>query len=206
MSLARFFSLEKIPKINICHMVAKEHPEIIEGRQRLIDVDVLDSEEAAEDDSIVHDDAALGEEDDSGLVGAGVTEEVRDMQKSLKYYSPSSYMLKPSKLLTHVFENNMTVQEKLFKHMRNFGSRAEWRKGRRVVSSYLYVGTTKDQCRLLNHTSLDCITGYTLENSIGKRALERLPQRRLKFIYGSISSYFSILNSPERLEQIRHYF
>ena len=40
------------------HMVAKDHPEVIEGRRRLIGVDVLDSEEAAEDASIVHDDAA----------------------------------------------------------------------------------------------------------------------------------------------------
>ena len=42
-----FFSLDKIPKINICHVVAKDRPEVIEGRRRLIDVDVLDSEEAA---------------------------------------------------------------------------------------------------------------------------------------------------------------
>ena len=40
---------------------------------------VLDSEEAAEDASIVLDDAAFDEEDGSGLVGAGITEEVRDM-------------------------------------------------------------------------------------------------------------------------------
>ena len=33
--------------------------------------------------------------------------------------------------------------------------------------------------------------------------MKRLPQRRLKFIDGSISSYFSILNSTESLEQIR---
>ena len=39
-------------------MVAKDHPEVIEGRRRLIAVDVLDSEEVAEDASIVHDDAA----------------------------------------------------------------------------------------------------------------------------------------------------
>ena len=41
-----FFSPDEIPKINICHMVAKDHPEVIEGRRRLIAVDVLDSEEA----------------------------------------------------------------------------------------------------------------------------------------------------------------
>ena len=45
----------------------------------MIDVDVLDSEEAAEDASIVHNDADFDEEDGSDLVGAGVTEDVRDM-------------------------------------------------------------------------------------------------------------------------------
>ena len=42
-----------------------------------------------------------------------------------------------------------------------------------------------------------------MDDDFGERALKRLPQRRLKFIDGSISSYCSILNSPERLEQIR---
>ena len=32
MSLVRFFSLDKIPKIKICHMVEKDRPEVIEGR------------------------------------------------------------------------------------------------------------------------------------------------------------------------------
>ena len=58
MSLVRFFSHDEIPKIKICHMVAKDHPEVIEGRRRLIAVDVLESEETAEDASILHDDAA----------------------------------------------------------------------------------------------------------------------------------------------------
>ena len=52
------FYLDKITKIKICHMVAKDHPEVIEGRRRLIAVDVLESEETAEDAYIVHDDAA----------------------------------------------------------------------------------------------------------------------------------------------------
>ena len=74
-----FFSLDEIPKIKICHMLVKEHSEVIEGRRRLIDMDVLGSEEADEDDSIVHYYNALDEEDGSGLVGAGVKEEVGDM-------------------------------------------------------------------------------------------------------------------------------
>ena len=118
------------------------------------------------------------------------------MQKALKSSSLSSYMLKPSKLITKGLENNRTAQDKRFKHMCNFGSRAEWRKGRSVISSYLDVETTKYQCRILNPTPLYCIAGYTMEGAVGERYLKRLPQRRLNFIDDSISSYCSILNSP----------
>ena len=84
---------------------------------------VLDSEEADEDDSIDNDSAALGEEVGRGLVGASVTEEVKYMQKVLEYSSLSFYKLKPSRLFTHLFENNRTAEEKLFKHVCNFGER-----------------------------------------------------------------------------------
>ena len=156
LSLVRFFSHDEIPKIKIFHMVEMKHPDVIDGRHWLIDVDVIDSKEAAEDASINHDDAALYEEDGSGLVGAGVTEEVEDIQKALKYSSVLSYMLKPSHLLTQGFGNNRTAQYKIFKNMCNYGERSEWREEIRVVSSYLGVDTTKYQCRLLNPTPLDC--------------------------------------------------
>ena len=125
------------------------------------------------------------------------------MQKSLNYSSLLSYMLKPSKLLTQGFENNRTSQEKLFKYMCNFGSRAEWSKGRRVISSYLDVDTTKDQCCLLNPTPFDCITRYIMDYAVCERDLNRLPQRTQNIVDCSISNYCSILNSPERLEHIR---
>ena len=51
-----FSSLDEIHKIKICHMAAKEHPEVIEGRRRLVTVDVIDSEEASEGASIANDD------------------------------------------------------------------------------------------------------------------------------------------------------
>ena len=57
------------------------------------------------------------------MVGSGVTEEVEDMEKAMKSSSLSSYMLKPSHLLTQRFENNRTVQDKLFKHMCDIGNR-----------------------------------------------------------------------------------
>ena len=64
MSLILFVPLEQIPRIKICHMVASEHPEGIEGRRRLIAADVLDSEEASEDGSIDNDGSASDEEDE----------------------------------------------------------------------------------------------------------------------------------------------
>ena len=42
-----------------------------------------------------------------------------------------------------------------------------------------------------------------MEDSVGDRDLKRLPQRRLRFIDGSISSYCSIINSPEHIKQTR---
>ena len=167
-------------------MVVKEHPEGIEVRRRLISVDIIDSERAAEDASINHDYDDLDEKDGSGLVGSGVTEEVEDMQKALKYFYLLSYMLKPSHLLAYGFGNNRTSQEKLFRHMGNFWSRSEWREGRRVISSYLDVDTTKYHFHLLNPTPLDCIAGYIMDDAFSERALKRLSHGRLNFIDGSI--------------------
>ena len=169
----------------------------------MIAVNVLDSEDVAEYYDINHDDTNLDKEDVIGLLWAGVTKEVGYIQKDLKSSSLSYYMLKPSNLLTHGFGNNSTSQEKLFNHMCNFGARAEYREGRRVVCFYLDVKTTKDQCRLLNPTPLDCIAGYIMEDSVSDRSLKRLPQKRLNLIDGSISSYCSILNCTERLCMIK---
>ena len=98
----------------------------------------------------------------------------------------SSYMLKPTYLLTQEFKNNKKAQEKLFKHMCNFGARAEWRNVRRSTSSYLDVDIRNDQYRLVNPTHLDWIKGYISEGAIGDRDLKRLPQLRLNIIDGSI--------------------
>ena len=54
------------------HMVASEHPEVIEGERWLIATYVLDSEETTEDGSIDNDGADLDEEDDSGLGEVGL--------------------------------------------------------------------------------------------------------------------------------------
>ena len=51
----------------MCHMVASEHPEVIDWRIRLIATDVIDSEEAADNDG-----ADLDEDDDISLGKADV--------------------------------------------------------------------------------------------------------------------------------------
>ena len=84
------------------------------------------------------------------------------MHKAVKYSSLWPYMLKPSYLLTQGFEKNRTAHENIFKHMCNFVAREEWREGKRVVSSYLNVDNTKDQCRLLNPTPLEYIATYIM--------------------------------------------
>ena len=124
------------------------------------------------------------------------------MQKYLKYSSILSYMLKPSHLLTQCLEKNRTTQENIFKHMCNFGVREKWREVRIVISYYFDVETTKDQCRLLNTNPLEFLEGCIMEDALGDRDLKRLHQRRLNCIYGYISSYCLIINSPESLEQI----
>ena len=146
----------------MCRMLAKKHHQLINERQQLLAVDVLESEEAAQDASINHDGAVTDEQYGRGLLGAYIIEEVEDIQKAIKYFSLSSYMLKPSHLLTHGFENNMTAHEKLFKHMCNFESWEEWREERIVVISYIDVVTTKYQCRFLNPITLECIVGYIM--------------------------------------------
>ena len=101
------------------------------------------------------------------------------MQQVVKYSYLLSYIIKPPSLITQLFNNNKKAQENLFNHMCNFGARSEWRNGIRAVSYYLDVEISNDQYFLVNITPLDCITGYTMEDTIGDRYLKSLPQRRL---------------------------
>ena len=92
-------------------MIASEHPEVIEGSQRLIAVDVLEPEEAGQDGSIDINVSASDEEDESGFGEAGVstgvievvTKEVEEVHKAVKYSNLSSFVLTPPYLITQVF-------------------------------------------------------------------------------------------------------
>ena len=65
------YPIDQIPKIKIFPMFVSEHPEVVEGRRRLIATDVPDSEEASEDGSIDNYGADLDEEDESGFGRGG---------------------------------------------------------------------------------------------------------------------------------------
>ena len=86
--------------------------------------------------------------------------------------------------------------------MCSFEAQEERGNGRRAASSYIDVDISNDQYRLVNPTPLDCISGYIMEDAIFDRALKRLHQQSLNIIDGYISSYCSILNSPEQLHII----
>ena len=70
LSLIHFVSLDRIPKIKICHVVASDNPGVVEGRLWLISMDIFDSEVENDDGFIDNYGDALYEEYESGLVEA----------------------------------------------------------------------------------------------------------------------------------------
>ena len=112
LSLICFASLYQTPKVIFFHMVACEHPEVIEDRRRLIDTEILGPDEADDDGYIDDGGDASDEEDESGLVEVGVRKGVNevekkgveDVQQAVKHSSISYYKLKTNSLLTHEFK------------------------------------------------------------------------------------------------------
>ena len=92
---------------------------------------------------------------------------------------------------------------KLFDHMVTFWNRMAFAEREQKVSPYLNCEYSHNQQQLLNPSVLDTIVGYVMKDSQGKGAKKRLPQRRLNFIDGTVSSHCGVLNSPERLNLIR---
>ena len=72
-------------------------------------------------------------------------EQQRVILKGLLQSDRLKKMLKPPYLLTQEFKYNKKAQEKLSKHMCNFGARAVRRNGRRAFRSYLDVNTINYQ-------------------------------------------------------------
>ena len=212
--MLKYCSLKEIPKLRICHMVAREKdPGVIVGVKQLIAEDRNEDKEDDEEDDVIVEDG----ESDLVIVGGDgverevitVDEDVREAQENVTRQQQSNlqtFRLKPNDLIVDDFKTNKDAQEKLFQHMLNFAARKDWKqqeKGKRRVSSFLDIICTEEQERLLNPSVLDTIAGFIMEDTKGEGAKRRLPARRLNMIDGCISSWCSILNSTDRLELIK---
>ena len=87
--------------------------------------------------------------------------------------------------------------------MCNFGSYKQCRSGRREVSSYIDVGFTNYQYRILDPTLLETTTGYIMEDSVDAKYMKKLSQQNIIIIYGSVSSYFSVVISLGHIDMIK---
>ena len=79
--------------------------------------------------------------------------------------------------------------------MPSFGSHSFWSRRTHELSGYLNVEVTSDQVRLLNPITVDTITGFVFQDDIGGQEQKNISQSQMGIIYGSILSYFYILNS-----------
>ena len=177
MSLSQFVELKNVPKLQVCHQVAKCDPAVITEQR-------FNLEESSDDGSV--------EETD-------VSNTHTKQQENLH-----SFMLKPPDLLDNLGSaDKKSAQYALYNHMIKYRNRCSYQEKEQKVSEYLHCEVTCDQQKLLNPSVLDTIVGYVMQDSQGEGAKKRLPQRRLNFIDGTVSSHCGVLNSKERLVLIR---
>ena len=189
-------------------MVTRKHTKVIEGRRLFNSTGVHEPDETAKDGVIDNYGCDQDEQDESGSGDVGVTtgvsesetNEVEEVHHSLKYPSILTYMLKHPSFITQGFKQNMKSQQKIFGNMCDFGSHIKWRRNIRAIIYYIDVETRKYQERLINPTSLYFITGQITEYTAGHKSSKNVTHQRLNLIYGSFSSYCSILNSPKWID------
>ena len=70
--------------------------------------------------------------------------------------------------------------------MCNFGAWEEWRIRRIYDIYYLDVDTIKDQDRLINSKYLDYIKVYIMEDYVGYKYLNKIPNQRMNLVDVSI--------------------
>ena len=70
--------------------------------------------------------------------------------------------------------------------MCNFGAWGEWRIRRIYDIYYLDVDTIKDQDRLINSKYLDYIKVYIMEDYVGYKYLNKIPNQRMNLVDVSI--------------------
>ena len=95
------------------------------------------------------------------------------------------------------------MQDKFFGNMCKFGAQADYRRRRITISYFLGVVTINVQYCMLNPNLLDFITGCIMKDDFGNGYFKKLSQKRMNLVDVSISSYFSILNSPKQFDVIK---
>ena len=134
LKLLPFCKLQDIPKLRICHKVAREKDSgVIDGRRIFIATDGEGEEEgegSVEEvesafDEVEEDDLTVvgGDsryEDENDVMSARTAVENRKQQTAL-----DSFMFKPHSMTVEDYSINKKAQEDLFCHMLNFGARSE---------------------------------------------------------------------------------
>ena len=191
--LLPFCKLADIPKLRICHKVARETgATVVGGNRNFIAIDEDEDEPIDVDaDKAVN----VDDDDDGDILQVGTKEEFQKLEID-------SFMFKPRRLCVEDFQTNGNAQKKLFSHMIDFASRQSWKDGKREVSRHLDVHVPQEQHRLFNPQVVDTITGFIMQDAKGEVARLRLPARLLNVIDGNISSWCSVLNSRERLNPV----
>ena len=115
-----------------------------------------------------------------------------------------NFQLKTLPLVIAIIKNEdkNVAHLSFFNHILTFRNKNGFTEEKQNVSAYLNFEYTSDQQKLLNPPVLDNVTEYMMNDSLGKGTKKRLPQRRLNFIDDMVSSYYSVLNSKERLTLI----
>ena len=216
--LSQFVKIDDVAKLRICHQVAKQDPSVIVTHSQGVIANVDDSDD---------DDSPLPEVENSTTnttaivpyipitttivphnptttavvpVNLTTTAVVPQSQNTL-----ATFQLKPPSLITaiNIAEDKSAARMNLFNHMVTFRNRNSYKEEKQKVNDYLSCDYSSDQQTLLNPSVLDTVIGYIMHDSQGEGAKKRLPQRRLNFIDGMVSSHCSVLNSPHRLDLIR---
>ena len=113
---------------------------------------------------------------------------------------------KPLDLFTNYTESrhNEANQKAFFHHITNYVARAESLSDKNLVpSAYLDVDVKADQIMLLKPSHKNVVMGCILQDTIGPGAAKLIAKRRIDALDGNIGSYSRLLNSSERLKQIK---
>ena len=212
LTLCCFVSLKQIPHVCASYMAYLKDPAVVFAEvteaARIVESDkeIWDGDDGECDDD---------EGDDDNDASIDTAEDVDDTREgggggaAQNFKTLHSFMLKPPTLISN-FPDTQTKtkdadqhREKLFRHMANMAVRSEWKTKRRKVSDWLNCEVTEDNYNLLNPRPVDIITGFIMQDIKGEGVKKKLAARRLNNIDACVSSYACVLNSDERMKQVR---